>query len=454
MRKLLFSLLAGLLLVSGFAIAQSVINFREAGGERWGIGGSLDIVSGGEIDIESGGLFKIVGTTMTSSAAELIAVDITTAGTVEASKAVVVDSSKDISAFRDMDVVNLDAGSSGTAGTMDVFPSTASSGKLALTAADNAGDTTTTIVNASQAAARTYTIPDAGASTASFMMTEGAQTVVGAQTYSGANTHNNDVTISTITSGGDAGARNEFIGLPKLRMVSYGTGTNGSTETVALFSDTPASQCATNNQTAANDNTIVRAGTNSLKITFASTPTAGDGADCTFAGGADDFESNESIGFWFRTDTALNAGDVYLELDDDTASPDTTYDLPAVATVDQWTWIELDISACGGGDCNVVDAAKLIIDAGGASTLSAGGNIWFDLMYKWDSTDEDAIGQNIVQDGVLGVMQMITATANDRTPMLEIQDTDYLVHYQTGNDFLVWMTDQSGKSLWGMVAIQ
>ena len=58
---------------------------------------------------------------------------------------------------------DIDAGASGTAGSVDIFPATASKGKIALTAADSAGDTTTTLVNASQAAARTYTIPDAGA---------------------------------------------------------------------------------------------------------------------------------------------------------------------------------------------------------------------------------------------------------------------------------------------------
>lgn len=76
---------------------------------------------------------------------------------------------------------NLDAGASGTAGTVDIFPTTASKGKIAISAADSAGDTTTAIVNASQAGARTYTIPDAGAS-ASFVMTEGAQTLNGAKT--------------------------------------------------------------------------------------------------------------------------------------------------------------------------------------------------------------------------------------------------------------------------------
>jgi hypothetical protein len=80
---------------------------------------------------------------------------------------------------------NIDAGASGTAGSVDIFPTTASKGKIAIVAAASAGDTTTTITNASQAGARTYTIPDAGAS-ASFVMSEGAQTINGAKTFGSA----------------------------------------------------------------------------------------------------------------------------------------------------------------------------------------------------------------------------------------------------------------------------
>ena len=76
-------------------------------------------------------------------------------------------------------VTNLDAGASATAGSIDVFPTTGSKGKLSITAADSAGNTTTTIVNASQAGARTYTIPDAGGN-ASFVMTGGASAAVNA----------------------------------------------------------------------------------------------------------------------------------------------------------------------------------------------------------------------------------------------------------------------------------
>lgn len=58
-------------------------------------------------------------------------------------------------------------------------------GQLEIKAADSSGNTVTTIVNASQAAARTYTIPDAGAN-ASFVMTAGAQTLAGVKTFSSA----------------------------------------------------------------------------------------------------------------------------------------------------------------------------------------------------------------------------------------------------------------------------
>ena len=54
-------------------------------------------------------------------------------------------------------------------------------GSLVVKAADSAGNTVTTVTNASQAAARTYTIPDAGAS-ASFVMTTGTATATTATT--------------------------------------------------------------------------------------------------------------------------------------------------------------------------------------------------------------------------------------------------------------------------------
>jgi hypothetical protein len=64
-----------------------------------------------------------------------------------------------------------------------IFPVTASKGSLILKAIANTGDTTVTIQNAAQAAARTLTIPDGGNTTANFLLSQGAQTVAGAQTF-------------------------------------------------------------------------------------------------------------------------------------------------------------------------------------------------------------------------------------------------------------------------------
>lgn len=53
------------------ASAQNVPNYMEQGGARWVVGGSADVISGGEIDIESGGAFKLAGTAISATAAEL-----------------------------------------------------------------------------------------------------------------------------------------------------------------------------------------------------------------------------------------------------------------------------------------------------------------------------------------------------------------------------------------------
>lgn len=54
---------------------QQPSNYKEQGGARTVVGGSLDVISGGDLDIESGGALKIAGTAVTSSAAALNAVD-------------------------------------------------------------------------------------------------------------------------------------------------------------------------------------------------------------------------------------------------------------------------------------------------------------------------------------------------------------------------------------------
>jgi hypothetical protein len=119
---------------------------------------------------------------VTATAAEVNVLGGVTAGTVLASGGVVVDSNKDIASFRNVTGVNYDAGASGTAGTLDVFPTTAAKGKNAFTATDNTGNTINTITNAAQATTRTFTIPDPGASANFSMMAIQAGSADGAIT--------------------------------------------------------------------------------------------------------------------------------------------------------------------------------------------------------------------------------------------------------------------------------
>ena len=72
---------------------------------------------------------------------------------------------------------NLTAGSSGHAGILASFPTTAAKGSLELVAVANTGNTNTIISNAAMGQASTVSIPDPGASTANFLLDHGVNTL-------------------------------------------------------------------------------------------------------------------------------------------------------------------------------------------------------------------------------------------------------------------------------------
>lgn len=71
-----------------------------------------------------------------------------------------------------IDAGNLLAGSSGNAGTVSSFPTTAARGSLVLAAVANTGNTNTTISNAAMAQASVISIPDPGAATSNFVLSQ------------------------------------------------------------------------------------------------------------------------------------------------------------------------------------------------------------------------------------------------------------------------------------------
>ncbi len=187
----------------------------------------------------------------------------------------------------DVGFTNLDLGASGELGSLDLFPSTASKGKLEVKAADSAGNTTTTVTNASQAGARTYTIPDAGAS-AEFVMGAGAQTVAGVKTFSAP-----PVTPGLTGAAAVPLALRSAAALPVMTKVpAPGAGTDTETLTEAellgrIFVQTPTIATTLTTPTGAEISTAVGAGLavgDNFLFTVINLGGAGD--DVTFTAGA------------------------------------------------------------------------------------------------------------------------------------------------------------------------
>jgi|GEM_PF-3540800 len=266
-----------------------------------------------------------------------------------------------------------------------------------------------------------------------------------------------DVTVSSDPTGGNAGARSQVIGLPRIKYVGLSTMVNGTTETTAYIDETPTGEWAEvdagTNVAVTADTTYYRDVTNSLKVAFGATAVAGDGVDGTIT--VDDLSANESVGFWAYTDatTAVASGDFALTLDD-TDGTDQTYVLPAL-TSGVWTWVELNIAACD-ANCNTTDGVKVLLTTQGALKygVSTGEavNLYLDAMYKWDADNEEALGVSIVQDGVLGILTLVDANTGTHGQASLTEYTDFFTHYETGADFIVTVSDQSTKSGTALIA--
>lgn len=274
--------------------------------------------------------------------------------------------------------------------------------------------------------------------------------IAGDVTLSGTDT---DVTLSETTDGGNAGAVNQFIGLPRLGAFAIGAMTDGSETVTGYIDETPAGEwTGTTNVTDSTESAIYRKGTAALELNFTSAVTTGNGADNTLSGGDEDWTDDESVGMWLRCDTTLSAGDLVLEITDSGAGA-TTVEFPALTTADHWTWVELNIGGVANASKDVIESIGLDVSAAGAVAL-ASQTCYFDYMFKWDAAEEEALGLDVLEDGVLSVFGITTAQDQVNTPALLVEGTDYFIHYETGNDFFVAITDQSAKSGWGIAALE
>ena len=119
-------------------------NYGEQGGENTVIGGTLTVVSGGKINIESGGVLEVDGSEFSTT--ELAALEGVTAGTVSASKAIIVGANKNVDVLAVSDLkLGAGAGTSVTATAAQLNAAGANTGTIkagsytVVTADDDAG---------------------------------------------------------------------------------------------------------------------------------------------------------------------------------------------------------------------------------------------------------------------------------------------------------------------------
>lgn len=271
-----------------------------------------------------------------------------------------------------------------------------------------------------------------------------------AKAESGALTLKGDTSTEADTTGGNLGAKNTLTSVFNISQVPFATLTNGTAtvKTKALMDDTPAAEFSAVTVTAppadTQDALVARKGTNSLKLAWLATSVAGDGVQWTaFAG--ENWEAQESVGFWIYSTEALAAGDLSFVTVDSTG--DVAFNVPAVATANKWTWVEVDISSLAAGTGDAVTNYKILLTTAGAAAHGAF-STYIDGAYKWDATEELACGVDLVDSpgavrSVLGITKANTGT-HDMVALVE--DTDFFVHSESGNDFLVTITDQSARA--------
>lgn len=266
-----------------------------------------------------------------------------------------------------------------------------------------------------------------------------ATSLDGTVAVSGPTTHTNDVTISTIADGGNAGEKYELTGLVRVTMIALGSG-KAATETLSLMDDSPTGEWAplNANTTEAADTSIYRVGSASYSCTFTETAVNLDG--CGRSISSDNWEANESVGFWIYVSTGMDAGDLALQLVD--ATETTTYTLPALSRL-MWHWVEIDVSALAGGNGDAITAVRVILTTPGAGNLDDEFTIYLDDMWKWDADNETSLSESILMDGLLSLVGM---------PDQDLMSSAFVNYSSTAADAVVFTADTRAYTVLAMVA--
>ncbi len=299
-------------------------------------------------------------------------------------------------------------------------------------------------------AANTY---DLGSST----LTWQDLTMAGTLTQNGSSilgdAHTDTVNIKgapTVTDldGGDGATFQKLTGRLNIRQAA-GVGLVNTGYLLIEDAETISDWTATSNVTQGQNATNFRWGSNSLQLAFSAAAVAGNGSAYTISNG--NWSGNENLGFWIRTDTALAAGDLVVEITDGTAGA-ATANVPAVSTTSTWTFVTVDISGISDAGKDDVDGFSIELSSQGATALAAF-TIQLDNVIKWDNSGDLAIGGTVLDGGMIGVAALTTAEDQANTPVMLAEGTDFWVR-PGASAMLIFITDQSAVSVLATYAVQ
>lgn len=157
-------------------------------------------------------------------------------------------------------------------------------------------------------------------------------------------------------------------------------------------------------------------------------------------GANEDWQPDESIGFWHRCTATTVAGDLEVSIIDTSATADVA--IPAIAVADTWEWAEVDISGVAAASRNLVSDVEISLSGQGVAAGVAF-DCFFDFGFLWDLADETAISRDIVVDGVVSLVTVVDAQGTANLSTNRVEGTDYIVNYQTGDDVIVNVANNS-----------
>ncbi len=230
---------------------------------------------------------------------------------------------------------------------------------------------------------------------------------------------------------------NQYVGIPRLNVTHIAALTDGP-DSVAVANPLLANCSAVVNGTETDDTSFFITGSSSYKYVWPGTVAADDGIDCVIAYPA--ATDPTRLGFWFRSDTAITSGDIDINFDDGGVT-DGTISTFATTVVNEWQWVELDITTACSGECASVDGIEFLATAQAASGTDLDGvEMYIDQLAMWAAADEVAIG-DIQVGGLIDFASALLASGGSNLLTEGVEWTSYFITYQSGADAIISITD-------------